>query len=269
MNTNFLEKILGNWFFIIFNIIIIAIVEGMGTYFYDTGMLHVIAIFFIALAVIRIFIHYRTYDQFLDKIKNASIVALFIFAASHIMEYINFTVYYRYDDAVFITTIQFYLIGLASIDIGAELFLAKYDHRSYIQVILLYLLSITLAISNIAISLNHNLITLKMNSVFPYLYTALAIILLTIGIRKIHRLKKKISISVGFLNYMMRSISLIAITTIPNIYYEVLEEAFDIPMFQTMYISHFIFFMSLSLMFLSYKQLANLTGLYAEAAKIK
>ncbi len=269
MNTNFLEKILGNWFFIILNVVIIAAVEGTGTYFYDTGMLHIIALFFIVLAVIRIFMHYRTYDQFLDKIKHASIMALFIFAASHIMEYINFTVYRRYDDAVFITTIQFYLIGLASIAIGAELFLAKYDHRSYIQVTLLYLLSIALAISNIAISLNHNLITLKMNSGFPYVYTALTVLLLVIGISKMRRLKKKISISIGFLNYMMWSVSLIAITTIPNIYYEILEEVFHIPMFQTMYISHFIFFISLSLMFLSYKQLANLTGLYAEAAKIK
>jgi hypothetical protein len=264
MSTNFLEKIFSSWFFVVANIFIILIVEWTGTYFYDTGMLHVIALFFVLLAVMRIFVHYRTYDQFLDKIKYASIVALFIFAISHIVEYINFTVFHSYDDAVFATTINFYLIGLASMTIGAELFLVKYDHRSNWLVKFLYLFSIALLIFNIAISLNHKLISLEPDSVFPYMYALLAIILLAVGIKKIIVLRQKISISKGFLNYIIGSVCLIFVAMIPNIFYETLEEVFGVPMFQIMYASHFAFFMSLSLMFLSYKKFAHLTGIYAD-----
>lgn len=269
MNTNFLEKIFGSWFFIVLNILIILAVEFTGKFFYNTGILHVIALFFVLLAVGRIFINYRTYDQFLDKIKYASVAALFIFAISHIVEYINFVVYYRYDDAVFATTINFYLIGLASITIGAELFLVKYDNRSKVLVQLLYLFSIALAVLNIVISFRHELISLSLNSVFPYMYVLLTTILLAIGIKKILRLREKISISVGFLNYLIWSMCLIAAAMAPNIFYETIEQNFGIPMFQVMYISHFAFFMSLSLMFLSYKKFANLPGIYAAAEKLE
>lgn len=268
MYTKFMEKILGLWFFVALNILIILAVELTGKYFYNTGILHVIALLFVLLAVVRIFVHYKTYDQFLDKLKHASIFALFIFALSHIAEYINFMVYYRYDDAVFATTVNFYLIGLASITIGAELFFIQYDHRSNWQVKILYLLAIVLAIFNIAIAFKHDWVTLELDSVFPYAYTLLAIILLVVGIKKILRLRNKISISVGFLNYLVASICLIAVAMFPNIFYDLLESVLGIPMFQIMYISHFAFFMSLSLMFLSYKKLSNLKGVYADAEKM-
>lgn len=267
MNTKYLEKILSPWFFVALNILIILWVELTGTFFYNTGLLHAIALFFVVLAVVRIFVHYRTYDQFLDKIKYASIAALFIFAASHIVEYINLIVYYRYDDAVFATTINFYLIGLSSIAIGAELFLVKHDHRPNTMVWFLYVIAIALAGLNLAIAFNHELISLEPDSVFPYAYFVLAVILLTIGITKIVLIKRKISISIDFLNYLIGSLCLLAVAMVPNIFYETLEMTFGVPMYRIMYISHFAFFMSVSLMFLSYEKLSNLTGIYAEVEK--
>ncbi len=268
MNAVFLEKILGRRFFVVLNLLIILVVESTGKFFYNTGMLHVIALLFVLLTVVRIFIHYKTFDQFLDKIVHASIFALFIFAISHIMEYINFTLYHRYDDAVFATTINFYLIGLASIAIGAELFLVKYDKRSNLLLQFLYLISVGLAVFNIAISFNHSLVSLDLGTVFPYLYTLLAAGLLIVAVKKILRLRQKISISVGFLNFLIWSMSFIAISMAPNIFYETLEEKFGLMMYQIMYLSHFAFFVSLSLMFLSYRKLANLSGVYAQAQQL-
>lgn len=267
MKVDFLERIFGSVFFVILNIVIILAVETTGSFFFETGILHAIALFFVLLAFVRIFVNYKTYDQFLDKIKHASVFALFVFAVSHLVEYVNMMVLHRYNDAVFAGVVHFYLIGIVIMTIGAELFLVKYEHRSNLFLKFAYLSILILAFFNMLFMFRPELVSLEMDTFFPYLYAFLVISAFVVFLKKVLKLKNKISISKQFLNYLSCSVVLICIATVPNIFYEFLEEDLHLPFFQMVYFSHFAFFIALSLMFLSYKKLAALPGLYAEAGK--
>lgn len=264
-----LDKIFGPVTLLILNIVIIFAVEfaGKGTYFFATGLIHAIAIFFIFLAAFRIFMHYYSYDHFLEKFVHGAIVAFVLLAASHVVEFVSYTVFHMTDSAVFANVANFYAASLLAITLGAERFLATHDDRKSRLIGALKAGIIFLVLLSASFFINNNLVSLETTNPVPFIYAALSILIAVLAIKKVSRIKKITSYSAGFANYLIAAIILILISVFPDIFYDQLRD-FTISNMQIIYLSHFIFYAALSLIFLAFKQFSHPGGVYEEAKKI-
>ena len=264
-----LNKIASPVIFILVNLAIILIVElaGGGLFFYETGFIHALAIIFILLTIARISSHSYTHDQFLEKFIHATLAASLIFSLSHIIEYINMHIYGLYGDVVFVNVVNFYLIGFILITLGAESFLRRVKHRSTLMLKVAWLAILILAASIVLFNFRPHLISLEMDSLTPWIYSFLSLVVGLIGILTVIRIKKTVSAANNFGNYLIASLILIIGAIFPYIFYEFIEEGFGIPLHQIISSSHFLFFAALSLLFLAFGKL-SWGGIYEEARKI-
>lgn len=265
-----IEKLFNPAALLLSNIVIITIAEITGQLFFQLGIIHIIAILFIALAVVRIFVRYYSYDPILEKFFQASLAALFVLSISHIVEYFSMSMgaFVYYSDAVLVNTANFYLISLMLIIIGAESFLRIHDHRSAIQIKTLIGLICTLTILIFVFTTKKELISLELTNPIPYIYMILVFFFGLIAIMKVNRIGNSVGISKAFSMFLSASIILIMLSTVPYIFYETLEHDLNFPIHQIMYISHFLFYASISLFFLAFGKVEIKGGLYEDLKKI-
>ncbi len=271
MNKARMEKIFNPTTLLFANIAIIAATEFTGQLFFRLGIIHIVAILFIALSVIRIFVRYYSYDPILEKFFQASLGALFVFTLSHIVEYFSMgaSAFAYYSDSVLINTVNFYLISLMLVIIGAETFLRIKDSRSAIQIKGLIALIFLLVISIFVFTTKTDLVSLELDKPEPYVYMALILIFGLIALKKTRMIGKHVSISTAFTNFLTASIILTMLSAAPYILYDLLEKKFGIPLFQIMYLSHFFFYASLSLFFLAFGRIKIAGGVYKNLEKIQ
>lgn len=250
------------------NMVIIAVAEITGQLFFKLGIIHIIAILFIALSVIRIFVRYYSYDPILEKFFLTSLAALFVFALSHIVEYFSMSMgdFVYYSDSVLANTTNFYLISLMLVIIGAEAFLRIRDSRSTKQINVLIGLIAALIVLIFVFTTKKDLVSLELESPMPYVYMVLVIFFGVMALKKVGRIGKHVGISTAFVKFLSASIILIMLATAPYILYDLLETKFGFPLYQIMYLSHFFFYASLSLFFLAFGKVKITGGVY-EAAK--
>jgi hypothetical protein len=195
MNKKILEKILNPWTLLAINGAIIFLVEATGELFFRTGTIHIIAVLFIILALVRVFVRYYTYDPILEKFFHACLAALFVFAVSHIMEYLSMHIFHYYSDSVFANTTNFYLISLMLIIIGAEVFLRIYDIRSIWEIVTLLVLSGLLAVLAGVFLFRNSLVSLDLDQPTPYLYALAVIFFGAVAIRKTLKIGRHVKFS--------------------------------------------------------------------------
>lgn len=253
------------------NIAVIAIAEITGELFFKLGIIHIIAILFIGLSVIRIFVRYYSYDPILEKFFQASLGALFVFTLSHIVEYFSMSMgaFVYYSDSVLVNTVNFYLISLMLVVIGADVFLRIRDSRSATQIKVLVGLIAALVILVFVFTTKKDLVSLELNNPTPYVYMLLVFLFGLMALKKVGRIGKHVSISTAFTKFLSASIILIMLSTVPYIFYDFLESTFNLPLYQIMYLSHFFFYASLSLFFLAFGRIKIVGGIYEGLDKIK
>jgi len=259
-----IEKIFNPLLLLAINLLIIMAVEFSGQLFFQFGIIHIIAVLFIALSVIRIFVRYYSYDPILEKFFQTSLAALFVFAISHIVEYFSMSMgaFIYYSDYVLVNTVNFYLISIILIIIGAEAFLRIHDRRSTIQIKILIGIIAALILTIFIFETKKDLISLELENIAPYIYITLVFIFGLMALLKIKRIGKYVSISTAFTKYLSVSIILIMFSAVPYIFYEFLENNLNFPLYQIMYLSHFFFYGSLSLFFLAFGKVKIKGGLY-------
>jgi hypothetical protein len=225
-----------------------------------------IAVFFIALAIVRIFVRYYSYDPILEKFFQASLAALFVFTISHIVEYFSMSMgaFVNYSDHVLVNTVNFYLISLLLIAIGAEAFLKVHDSRSAMQIRVLIGLIVTFVVLIFVFTTKTDLISLELDEPTPYIYTLLVFAFGLMTLMKVKRIGKYVAISTGFTRFLLVAISLIMLSTVPYIFYDLLEETFGLPIYQIMYLSHFLFYAAVSWVFLAFGRIKISGGVYAD-----
>ncbi len=251
------------------NMIIILSAEfvGGGKYFFDTGIIHALAIGFIILAASRIYWHYYSYDAFLEKFFHAVIAALLVFAAAHFAEFISYKVLMLSEDATFANVANFYIVSLLVIVMGAEMFLAVHDRRSRLVLWITGMAAVIFVGLSTALFLNDELISLEADSAAPYLYAVLSVLAGALAFVRAEKIGRLVSISRNFIDYLLAAIALIVLSVLPNVFYEILEDA-GLPDHQVIYVSHFLFYAALSLIFLSFRATANLPGVYADVGAV-
>ncbi len=262
--TEKLEKIFNPFSLLILNVVIIILAElmGGGTFFYRTNLIHVIALFFIVLAFLRVRAHYYSFDVYFENVIHAGFIAMAIFAASHIFEAISFVEFHAYSDAVFASVVHFYLASFLVIIIGTELFFKKIYSRSYALAWILVLGIAALAILTFYVMKNASMISLEPGSIAVPLYTVVALSIGAYAFFRLWQIKKHVPLATQFVNYYMAALFLIGIAALINVYYEVLVDKFNVPEFQVIYLSHFVFYGALSVIFLAFGNMHNLGGIY-------
>jgi hypothetical protein len=263
-----IESILSPLTLFLVNLVIIVVAEITNQLFFRLGIIHIIAILFIGLSVLRIFLRYYSYDPILEKFFQASLAALFVFALSHIVEYFSMSMgdFVYYSDSVLVNTTNFYLISLMLVMIGAESFLRIRDSRATTQIKTLVGLISALVILIFVFTTKKDMVSLELDRPEPYVYMASVIFFGLMALKKVRRIGKHVGISAAFTKFLSAAIILIMLSTAPYIFYDLLEAKFNFPLYQIMYLSHFFFYASLSLFFLAFGRMKIAGGVY-EAAK--
>lgn len=265
-----IERIFNPMTLFFINIAIIAVAEITGQLFFNLGLIHIIAILFIALSVIRIFVRYYSYDPILEKFFQASLAAMFVFTLSHIVEYFSMSMgdFVYYSDSVLVNTVNFYLISLMLVIIGADAFLRIHESRSSAQINALIGLICFFTILIFVFTTKKNIVSLELDSPTPYVYILMVFIFGLFALRKVSQIGKYVPISADFSRYISAAIILIMLSTTPDIFYDLLEAKFNFPLYQIMYLSHFFFYASLSLFFLAFGRVKITGGVYEDVRKI-
>lgn len=258
-----LEKILNPWVLLSLNLLIIVVTELSGSFFMEKGIIHLIAALFVALAISRIFIHHDAYDRYLRPLIIGGTMSLVILSLSHLVEFLSYVVFKTYGDAMFINVVNFYIISILVVTLGAEYFLHVLKKNSLLTLGFLSFGIATFLSITVLTFFKKISISLEPNEITVYLYGAIILSALFFNLIRLHEIKTKVSIMAGFVDYFIASFILITISALQYVFYDTLQNT-GISMLQIMYISHFLFYGALSFMFLAFARLANLEGMYKE-----
>lgn len=265
-----LDRALNLYSLTAFNVVIImlALTTGGGMYFITTGLIHLVALLFIVMAVLRIFYHAYTYDPILEKLVHASFFALLVFAGSHITEYASMMFFNEYQDSVFANVANFYLISTLAIIAGATYF-SGINHKTYAVLLrkASFVLIASLLLFSLYLFMNDKAISLEMEDAAPYLYAVGIVIAGVLAVVEVNKVKRLTPIMVGFTTYLLGALVLILVAILPYIFYDALA-SIGIPEYGSLYISHFLFYAALSLFILAFKELAPLGGVYEDLRRI-
>lgn len=260
-----LEKILSAKVLLAINVAIILATELTGSLFFDTGTIHIIALFFLVLGVSRIFVHYNAFDRFLRPLTLGAVGALLVFALSHLTEFISFGSDAHYSDELYIDVTNLYMTAMLLVALSAQYFIYKRDRTLGVTLVLLagFLASFAMSILGF---LRIVTISIEPNEPDIYIYSAVVLAVSIFCIDRMVRIGRAVSIMHDFAGYIAVAFGLIAVSAMHYSLYEILEHA-GISEMQIIYIGHFFFYAALSLMFLAFPKLATLGGIYAGEVK--
>jgi hypothetical protein len=267
MMTKF-EKVLNPWVLLSINVFIILATELSGSFFIDKGTVHLIAILFVVLGISRVFVHYDAYDRYLRLLIKGGTAALIIFSVSHLIEFLGYTYFKIYEDAIFINVVNFYIMSMLVVAVGAEYFLRTLKKKSAVATNIFITGIVALFVLTVLIFLNKVSVSLEPDELAIYFYAALVLVVFFLSVSRLIKIKKHVSIMVGFIDYFISAFVLITISALQFVFYDVLK-GLGMPVIQVIYVSHFLFYGALSFIFLAFARLANLQGIYQEAQKIE
>lgn len=259
-----LEKILNPWFLLALNIIILIMTEMSGRVFQEKGIIHLVAVLFVILGISRIFVHYDAYDHFLRPLIHGGSAVLLIFSASHLVEFLGYIYFHIYEDAIFINVVNFYIMSMFVIAVGAEFFLRALSRSKMIMIGVLSGGAVALFLWTILIFSKKVIVSLEPDEALIYGYSVLVLLTFFFSLNRLIKIKRHVSIMAGFVDYFIAAFVLITISALQYVFYDLIESV-GVPDFQIVYVSHFLFYGALSFMFLAFARLANLGGVYQEA----
>lgn len=262
-----LEHALNHWVLLAANILIVIIVEATGTFFAMNGLIHLIAVFFVAIGLTRIWTHRDVYDHFLQPLIHFSIFALVILALSHVVEYFSFRSPMLTHETIVANVVNAYLIAFLIIIAGTENFLRRL-HTQYRTIMFVAFVSIAIFSSLFVLFLiAPQLIQLQEMSWALYGYLFFILLISIFCIWRLSLLKNHVPMMKNFVNYFIAAIVLICSVALFSILEELIT-TIGVPFIQIIYINHFLFYGALSLMFLAYEQVMHLKGLYSDLEKV-
>lgn len=265
-----LDKIFNPYSLLVINIVVIALslTIGGGLFFHESGLIHLVTIFFLALAILRVLSHYYTYDPILEKFVHMCLISLIALSAAHFIEFVSLEAFHKNEDAVIVNLVNFYLIGLIILIIGTEYFSKIRYKLSPFLIKTLPIVILIFIIVTIIFFINDQMASLKAGDLMPVIYTALIFIIGVLAVIEVSKIKRLTAVAVGFVNYLTAAVVFIIASTLIYILHSFLA-SLGIPEYQVDYFSHFTFYIALSLVFLAFTKLSYLGGVYEELRGIK
>ena len=246
------------------NLVVIVAAEtlGGGRLFYDTGLIYVPVTLFVFLASARVFGRYHLYDPVLKRFLRWSLAALFILLIANTIEFADQNLGYLWPaSSVYGGVISFHLAALLAIAVGAFYILKAHGKMRIATPWLIVCALVGVAAFGASLAVYAGL----MSAVPPLFYIIIAFAaglstcVPTAAIARFVPVLKEFSrYLTGALVFMTLAAGAEALHLIAKGEYVVYQQA--------TYISHFAFYAAVSLMFLAFGKLANLGGVYEDAA---
>ncbi|OGF62616.1 hypothetical protein A2662_03710 [Candidatus Giovannonibacteria bacterium RIFCSPHIGHO2_01_FULL_45_33] len=246
------------------NIAIIAAAEltGEGKLFFESGLVHSIAILFIIGVAMSLFRQYYFADPIFKKFLNACLVAFAVFSASHAFEFFMYRFAGRYEDHVFAVTINFCLMSILIMISGSEIFLRAYfgHKRARFPFLLSNIVIAGIAVFSTLLFFDNVLVSLEPENAAPYLYSLAVLAAAFLLWRRINLLKHSLPQLTGFFKLLACMVVFVALSALSYSLYDIIKEFLGMPDYQIVYLSHFIFYIGMSLVFLAFQRLENVGG---------
>jgi len=268
LKKTYLEKIISTKVLIGANLLIVILAEVTGSFFLESGLIHFIAIFFLVLGISRFFVHYEVFDQFLKPLIVATVIALVIVSGSHLVEHIhlhdhqNLDASRYYNNNYFINVVNVYMMIVLMVALSAKYFLVKKD-RSFVQASVLSLAFVVSVGVTLLGFQGHISISTAPGDLAIYWYSLAVLMASVAAIYYIYKIGKAVSIMEGFVQYLVYAFALITLSALLHALHEVIKN-FNVPEIQIIYLSHFLLYAALSLIFLAFPRIRSETGIYAK-----
>lgn len=249
-------------------IVIAAEFVGSGTFFFQTGIIHILAIGFVFLAFSTLHRRYYVADPILQKtFLRGAILSFVLFSCSHVIEFVVFKTRGEYHDVLWATIINFYLLSFCALVIGVEFFLMQIKQGARARRLFFYGLVIVFFVLTIGYMTNTIGISLELDGFQPYVYAGVTLLISAFTFRHVKKIGRTIPVLRSFTNALNPVLVLIVIATFVSILYE-LHDTIHVAEYHFVYISHFAFYASLSAMYLAFRTLEHLPGVPGELKEI-
>jgi hypothetical protein len=242
-------------------IIVATQVTGGGTWFAESGVIHLLALIFCGLSVITIFKLRHLEGEVFMSVFKSFLAALVLFSFVHVLEFVvNAVPNEGLKGVADLIVIILYAMGLVQISDGYKnvLLLRKTEDDRVPQlpgIMLLVLALICLVVYMIP----------ALEDAKPFLPVMMLFFTIPLAINLVHRghrMVKLMPMLTGFMQYMRLSFLLIAFASA----FEFLEsvQISAIPEEQMTYFAHYAFYAAISLQLLGFSTLFTLGGIYEE-----
>lgn len=262
--AKYLDKIFSSVVLFTLNAGIIAIIILLGwqEFFEENGIVHFLAVFFVLLAVLRSFFHYYSHDPILEKFIHGTAIAFIIASISHLFEFFAEHSFKLSDEVVFSVVAYFYFLSLITLTIGADITLFSATRKNKTEIIILGFLAVVVSLVIFISFINNNfiLLLLKANVLLP-VYIILAAIIGLLAYIRISEIGHILPYVGNFVRYNKLAVALIICSNLLEIFHEK-SEKFGISEEPISYVSHIMFYIALSTVFISFRALANRQGIY-------
>lgn len=261
-----IEKLFAPYVLIALNIAIILLVEfgGGGTFFAETGLVHVLAIVFISLIIIRIFTDYAFSDYILKGFLRIQLAFFLFLGFVHIYEYLGEYVFLLREDVVQLTVMASYFVWLLSLFLALAFVLRIYYKKSPMIMVGLWSFFGLCIVGLVAPSLSPGVVAW-----FPLWFPKLIILgIIVVGIAGILAIKRLCEIMPVFTEYSHYAIPA-TIFLIFASFFEYFEasgylQIIGISDVQNLYLSHFSVYIAFSLLLVGFGKLKRPQGIYAD-----
>jgi len=251
---------------IIVNLAIILAAEfvGGGHFFAENGLMHAIAIVFVGLVIVRIFSDYAFSDRVLKGFLNIQLGFFLLLGFVHLYEYLGLNVLLLNSKVVEISVAISYLLWFLGMLLALEFVSKVYYQKKGIAIgIFITLISMAVLLL-VALHLFGGLIW-YLPHWFPEMMLVVIVALVVAEISSLIGMRKIMPIFYDYSRYAIPATALLFLAAFSE-YGEStgILGVLGVSSEQNLYISHFLVYAVLSLLYIGFGKLKRPTGIYAE-----
>lgn len=265
------SKLINKSSLVAINVLIIAIVELMGDFFYDSGAIHILAIFFVIVNVF-ILIKFNALDEphFKKIFKTFNLSVIFL-ALVHVLEYLGHnplvTIEEELEEVIDVAVIAGYLLFFFVILYGLRSVVLSYNKAtSTINAMpkMVMLFPVLIVAMIVALFINGSTVLFENEHIVSVFMLSMTVILGIAVIIYANNVIKPLSLLKDFI----RMYQIGSVLVIFSALMELLETiSMPIPEEQITYFSHFFYYAGLSVMIYGTMKLFDLGGIYKDLLK--
>lgn len=245
-------------------IILVAQFAGGGYWFASTGLVHGAAVLFVLLAATKLYTRPLFTDPELRRFTTMNLLALGVFGLSHVMEYVGYNYLKLSSDTLYANVINLYLASLMFMIVGAHSIMVRRDKQARIFSWLLSLAGLLLCLLMIYFVANDKVVSLDSDvSLLPWVYAVVIMAVAGTAFISLGKLTKMMPMVRPFSKIMTIASVFVLLATIPEVFSKGLMDNVGVSPVQVLYLSHYGFYIGLSVMYLAFEKL-KVGGVYGD-----
>jgi hypothetical protein len=267
MTPTFFDRLLTPRTLIVLNLAIIVLTEtlGRGVAFEKYGLIHAVAILFAILVFTRMARRWAVADREIRGFIVDSMFAMVFFAFSHLIEFVGFSIVGLSPDQAYAAVNNCYAVSLLFLIMGSEYVMKNYHRSSTLRIWLSAIGAGMLIGMTIGTLIQPPAISFSAGEFWPYLYLGIIALVTAYALKRMRLIAHLYGWLTPFINTLRLAIVMIVSAAILDIFHGTLSSV--IPDYQIDYLSHFIFYIGLSIMLLAYGEPLQVGGIHADVRR--